>query len=72
MTHFAATLSRTGDRWRADEVLLTDCESIADIADVARDVPGELRLVLVEEDDEYAAIIRIDDGRRWFGLAVDL
>jgi putative tRNA adenosine deaminase-associated protein len=61
VTHFAATLSRTGDRWRADEVLLTDCESIADIADVARDVPGELRLVLVEEDDEYAAIIRVDD-----------
>lgn len=61
MTHFAATLARTGDRWRADEVSLTDCESIADIADLARDVPGELRLVVVEEDDEYAAIVRVDE-----------
>jgi putative tRNA adenosine deaminase-associated protein len=58
---FAAVLARRGDRWRAEEVSLIDCESIEDIADVARDVSGELRLVLIEQDDEYAAIVRIDD-----------
>ena len=40
---------------------LDDCESVADIADVARDVAGEVRLVLIEQDDEYAAIVRVDD-----------
>jgi putative tRNA adenosine deaminase-associated protein len=58
---FAAVLTRTGDRWRAEEVDLDGCESVTDIADVARDVDGELRLVLIEQDDEYAAIVRIDE-----------
>lgn len=61
MTHFAAVLARAGDRWSAVEVSLAECESVTDIADLANDVPGELRLVLVEEDDEYAAIVRVDD-----------
>lgn len=39
---------------------MADCETISDIADVARDVSGEVRLVLIEQDDEYAAIVRID------------
>lgn len=60
MSHFAAVLARTGDRWQAVEVSLAECESVMDIADIAHDVPGELHLVLLEEDDEYAAIIRVD------------
>jgi putative tRNA adenosine deaminase-associated protein len=60
MNAFAAVLTRTDDRWRAAEVELDDCESVADIADLARDLPGQLRLVLIEQDDEYAAIVRID------------
>ncbi|MEO8889783.1 MAG: tRNA adenosine deaminase-associated protein [Jatrophihabitantaceae bacterium] len=63
MSYFASVLARTGDRWRGVEISLQDCETITDIADVALDVPGELRLVLIEQDDEYAAIVRIDsDG----------
>jgi putative tRNA adenosine deaminase-associated protein len=61
MSAFAAVLARRGDRWRAAEVDLDECESVADIADLASDFPGELRLVLIEQDDEYAAIIRVDD-----------
>ena len=61
MNYFAAVLSRTGDQWQAVEVSLDDCESLTDLADTARDVPGELRLLLVEQDDEYAAVIRVDD-----------
>ena len=60
MSAFAAVLARTGDRWRVDEVALDDCESVTDIADLARDFPGQLRLVLIEQDDEYAAIVRVD------------
>ncbi|MDT4936718.1 MAG: hypothetical protein QOG80_389 [Pseudonocardiales bacterium] len=61
MTYFAAVIARTGSRWTSTEVDLTDCESLTDIADVMRDVPGEVRLLVVEQDDEYAALVRIDD-----------
>ena len=61
MSAFAAVLARTGDRWRAEEVLLDECESVADIADVARDMDGQVRLVVIEQDDEYAAIVRVDE-----------
>ena len=44
-----------------DEVAVDDCESVEDLADLARDVAGDVRLVVIEQDDEYAAIVRIDD-----------
>lgn len=61
MSAFAAVLSRTGDRWRVDEIALEGCESITDIVDVVHDYPGDVRLVVIEQDDEYAAIVRVDD-----------
>jgi putative tRNA adenosine deaminase-associated protein len=61
VTYFAAVIARTGDRWTSTEIDLSDCESLADIADAARDISGEVRLVVIEEDDEYAALIRVDD-----------
>jgi len=42
------------------EIDVDDCESVADMADLARDIPADIRLVLIEEDDEYAAIVRAD------------
>ncbi len=48
MTYFAAVLARRGDQWRAAEVSLDDCESLADLGDVARDHRGELRLLIIE------------------------
>jgi putative tRNA adenosine deaminase-associated protein len=61
VSYFAAVLARTSDRWHGVEVLLEDCESIDDVADVGREVPGDLRLVVFEQDDEYAVIVRLDD-----------
>jgi putative tRNA adenosine deaminase-associated protein len=61
MTYFATVLARTGDKWSAVEVSLEDCESIVDLADVARDIDADLRLLLIEQDDEYAAIVRVDE-----------
>jgi putative tRNA adenosine deaminase-associated protein len=61
VTAFAAILARSGDRWSAAEVSVDDCESVIDIADLARDFDGDVRLVLIEQDDEYAAIVRVDD-----------
>jgi putative tRNA adenosine deaminase-associated protein len=61
MTYFAALLARTGDRWSVDEADIGDAESLADLGDVLRDLSGDVRLLVIEQDDEYAAIIRLDD-----------
>ncbi len=61
MSHFAAVLCRTDDRWLVSEIDIDGAESVVDIADFARDFPGDIRLVLIEQDDEYAAIVRVDD-----------
>jgi putative tRNA adenosine deaminase-associated protein len=61
MTYFAAVLTRTGDRWRADDVQIGDCESLADLGDVLRDRRGDVRVLVIEQDDEYAAIVRLDN-----------
>jgi putative tRNA adenosine deaminase-associated protein len=61
MSYFAATLVRAGDRWSVDEVDIDDCESLADLGDLLRDLSGDVRLLVVEQDDEYAAIVRLDD-----------
>jgi putative tRNA adenosine deaminase-associated protein len=61
MSYFAATLVRTGDQWSVDEVDIEECESLADLGDVLRDLDGEVRLLVIEQDDEYAAIVRLDD-----------
>lgn len=61
MSYFAAVLTRTADQWRAEEAEIDECESLGDIADVLRDRPGSPRLLFIEQDDEYAAIVRVDD-----------
>jgi putative tRNA adenosine deaminase-associated protein len=60
MSYFAAVLTRTKDRWRGVEVDLDDCESMDDIADLLRDESGDVRLLVVEQDDEYVALARVD------------
>lgn len=61
MSYFAAVLTRSRDRWQAAEADLEGCESLADLGDVLRDSRGDVRLLVVEQDDEYAAIVRLDD-----------
>jgi putative tRNA adenosine deaminase-associated protein len=60
MSYFAAVLTRRRDRWQARELDLDGCESVDDIAEVTREVPGEVRLLVVEQDDEYAVLARVD------------
>jgi putative tRNA adenosine deaminase-associated protein len=61
LSYFAAVLTRHGNRWSGDEADLAECESLDDLADILRDLPGDVRLLLIEEDDEYAAIVRMDE-----------
>ena len=61
MSHFAAVLTRSGARWHGEEADIDGCESLSDLGDLLRDRPGGVRLLVLEQDDEYAAIIRLDD-----------
>jgi|1186.fasta_scaffold45745_2 putative tRNA adenosine deaminase-associated protein len=61
MSYFAAMLIRERDRWTVDEADLEDCESLTDLGDALRDRAGDVRLLVIEQDDEYAAIVRLDD-----------
>jgi putative tRNA adenosine deaminase-associated protein len=60
VSYFAAVLSRVAKNWRAVEVDLDDCESLDDIVETAREIPGDVRLLVLEQDDEYAVLARVD------------
>jgi putative tRNA adenosine deaminase-associated protein len=62
VSYFAALLTRNGSRWTGDEVDLDDCESLDDLRNLLDDTSGHVRLLMIEQDDEYAAIVRFDDG----------
>jgi putative tRNA adenosine deaminase-associated protein len=61
MSHFAAVLTRSGARWRGEDADIDGCESLSELGDLLRDRAGDVRLLVIEQDDEYAAIIRLDD-----------
>lgn len=46
--------------WLVDEVDLDGCESIDDICDVLRDFDSPVRVLALEQDDEYAVLARLD------------
>jgi putative tRNA adenosine deaminase-associated protein len=63
MRYFAAVLARrSDDEWHGVEVSVDGAESVEDFADIARDVDGDVRLLVLEQDDEYAVIVRADNG----------
>jgi putative tRNA adenosine deaminase-associated protein len=62
VSYFAALLTRSGSRWTGDDVDLDDCESLDDLRNLLDDTAGQVRLLMIEQDDEYAAIVRFDDG----------
>jgi len=46
--------------WLLEEIDLDECESIDDVSDVLRDFDQPVRLLAVEQDDEYAVLARLD------------
>ena len=65
MSYFAAALARTDSEWAGSELDLADVEDLEQLADVLRDLVGDgdgPSLLLLEEDDEYVAVLRVDGG----------
>jgi putative tRNA adenosine deaminase-associated protein len=65
VSYFAAALARTESGWTGSELDLADIEDLEQLADVLRDLAGDSAgpsLLLLEEDDEYVAVVRVDGG----------
>ncbi len=65
MSYFAAALARTEAGWIGEELDLDDVSDVEALADVLRDLTGDGAgpgLLLLEQDDEYVAVVRADGG----------
>ncbi|MFB7472877.1 tRNA adenosine deaminase-associated protein [Kitasatospora sp. NPDC056184] len=62
MAYFAAVLARTEDGWDVSETELDDVETLADLADLAREAAqdDDSVLVFIEQEDAWFAIVRVD------------
>jgi putative tRNA adenosine deaminase-associated protein len=70
VSYFAVALARTGESWTGVEVDLDEIEDIEALTDLMRDLTGEgpgPALLMLEEDDEYVAIVRVDGGTGGLG-----
>ena len=63
MPHFAAGLSRRPSGWSGEELDLKDVEDLDGVVDELRRSgdDAEVQLLFVEEDDEWFAIVRVDE-----------
>jgi putative tRNA adenosine deaminase-associated protein len=68
---FAAAVARSKNGWTASELDLSGLADIDEVVDALRDTEpdADLALLFVESDDEYLAILRLDEGEdlRVFG-----
>lgn len=65
MSYFAVALARTESGWKGEELDLAEVEDVEQLADLLRDLTGEgagPALMLLEEDDEHLAVVRVDGG----------
>jgi putative tRNA adenosine deaminase-associated protein len=71
LSTFAAAVARGKNGWAASELDLTGLGDIDEVADAMRDAEPDagLTLLFVESDDQYLAILRLDEGEdlRVFG-----
>ncbi|CAM3710105.1 hypothetical protein ACH4LN_07735 [Streptomyces albus] len=60
--YFAALLARTEDGWEASDTELDDVETLADLADLAREATAddETVLVCIEQEGEWFGVVRVD------------
>jgi putative tRNA adenosine deaminase-associated protein len=71
LSTFAAAVARGKNGWTASELDLSGLADIDEVVDAMRDAEpdAELTLLFVESDDQYLAILRLDEGEdlRVFG-----
>jgi len=64
LSYFAAAVARRGRDWEAEELDLGSVEDLDGIVDVMRVATGDdadTVVLLLEEDDEWFAVVRLDE-----------
>ena len=67
MSYFAAALARSEQGWTGVELDLDEVEDLEGLADLLRDLTGDgagPALLLLDEDDEHLAVVRVDGGAK--------
>lgn len=65
MSFFAAALARSAGGWSASEIDLDEIEDLEALVEQLRELSDDGEgpaLLMVEENDEYVAIVRVDGG----------
>jgi putative tRNA adenosine deaminase-associated protein len=65
VSYFAVALARTDGGWTGQELDLSEVDDIEQLAESLRDLTGDgpgPALMLLEEDDEHLAVVRVDGG----------
>jgi putative tRNA adenosine deaminase-associated protein len=65
VSYFAVALARTDDGWTGRELDLDEVDDLEALAEELRDFSGDSAgpaLLLLEEDDEYVGLVRVDGG----------
>jgi putative tRNA adenosine deaminase-associated protein len=64
VSYFAAVFAQTPQGWIGAEAVLAEAESVDDVADLMREAAvesyGDPVLLLIEQDDDWFAIVRMD------------
>jgi putative tRNA adenosine deaminase-associated protein len=64
--YFSAVFARSPDGWIGAETDLTEVAGLDDIADIMREAvvetAGPTAVLFVEQEDEWFAVVRLDDG----------
>jgi putative tRNA adenosine deaminase-associated protein len=64
VSYFAAVFAQTPQGWVGTEAVLAEAESVDDVADLMREAAvesyGDPVLLLIEQDDDWFAIVRMD------------
>ncbi|WP_021594656.1 MULTISPECIES: hypothetical protein [Actinomadura] len=64
MSYFAAVFAQTPQGWVGTEAVLAEAEHVDDVADLMREAAvesyGDPVLLLIEQDDDWFAVVRLD------------
>ncbi len=66
MSYFSVAFARTDAGWIGTEADLTEAAGIDDLTDIMRETAvetsGDMVVLLLEQEDEWFAVVRLDDG----------
>jgi putative tRNA adenosine deaminase-associated protein len=60
LSYFAAAVVRADGAWSARELDLDEVDDLEELTEAMRDLEGGLALLLLEQDDEWLGVVRVE------------